>query len=117
MEKKLPNKYNLSSSVIIVSEDGKIITNCMPLNVPKELAITFEEAAEHAEHLVKSANYHDRLVDGTKELLAIVERYEPHTASCATQCDPDDFGHLGCTCEHGKITNRAKALLSEIGGE
>lgn len=65
---KLPNKYNLSSMVMIVSEDGKVIANCMPLAVPK-LALTFEEAAEHTEHLVKSANAYPKLVEALKAAL------------------------------------------------
>lgn len=46
-----------------------------------------------------------------EELLAIVLRYEPHTSSCATQADPEDFGHLGCTCEHGKVIEKANKIL------
>jgi Lar family restriction alleviation protein len=55
----------------------------------------------------------DELREVCKELLGIVLKYEPHTSNCATQADPEDFGHLGCTCKHGKIIKRAHKALTK----
>ena len=74
------------------------------------------DACANLEKLCHRYNSHDDLLKDCKDLLAIVKRYEPHTGNCATQADPDDFGHLGCTCEHGKIIKRAKLTIAKAKG-
>ena len=71
-----------------------------------------EECASNAKLIAAAPD----LLEACKELLAIVKRYEPHTSNCAVQADPEDFGHLGCTCKHGKITKQAEQAIAEVEG-
>jgi hypothetical protein len=107
---KLPNKYNLSSMVLIVSENGKVIANCMPLAVPK-LACTFEEAAEHAEHLVKAGNAYPEFVGGIKLFLdalkSSIDAEDELTVTEALfygyfQATLEKLGEMKCTTENKK---------------
>ena len=61
----------------------------------------------------KLVKQRDALLDACKELLDIVQTYEPHTSNCATQADPEDFGHFGCTCKHGRIAKQSIKAITQ----
>lgn len=83
-----------------------------------------QEQFANARRLVKCWNEYDsknktidELVGSCEELIAIIQRYEPHASDCATQADPEDFGHLGCTCKHGRLIKAAQLALKKAKGE
>jgi hypothetical protein len=61
-------KWEVSSGILVCSEEAKIVANCMPVGVPK-LDIPFKDAVANAKRICHCVNNFDDLLDACKKLL------------------------------------------------